>query len=48
MGNCTMEHHQFRINTTPPKVLEATIVETHKQHVGVRVTQSFGACITTT
>jgi hypothetical protein len=28
-------------------VLEAVVVETQKQHIGIVVTQSFGACITT-
>jgi hypothetical protein len=48
MGNHIMEHRQFCVNIVPPILLKATIVETQKQHVGIRVTQSFGACITTT
>ncbi len=48
MGNHIMEHHHFRINTTSPIVLEVTIVETWRQHVGVIVTQSLDVDITTT
>jgi hypothetical protein len=43
-----MEHHQSCINIAPPIVLEATVVETQKQHAGVGVVQSFGVGIITT
>jgi hypothetical protein len=45
MGNHRMEHYQSHVNTFPPIVLEVTIVETWKQHDGVKVIQSRGACI---
>jgi hypothetical protein len=48
MGNHKLEHHQFRINTIPPIISEAAIVETWKQHVGIRVIQSLDTSITTT
>jgi hypothetical protein len=43
-----MEHHQSHNNTSPPIVSKVAIVETRKQHVGIRVIQSLGASITTT
>jgi hypothetical protein len=48
MGNHRMEHHRSRVNKVPLIVLETTIIETHKQHARVGVTQSLGASITTT
>jgi hypothetical protein len=48
MGNHKSEHHQFRINTIPPIISEAAIVETWKEHVGIRVIQSLDTGITTT
>jgi len=48
MGNHKLKHHQFQINTIPPIISEATIVETSKQHVGIRVIQSLDTSITTT
>ncbi len=48
MGNHKLKHHQFRINTIPSIISEATIVETWKQHVGIRVIQSLDISITTT
>jgi len=41
MGNHRLEHRRFHVNIVPPIVLEVVVVETHKQHVGVRVIQSF-------
>jgi hypothetical protein len=43
-----MEPHQPQVNTTSPIVLKAVVVETRRQHVGVGITQSFDASITTT
>jgi hypothetical protein len=37
MGNHRMEHNQPRVNTTSRIMLEMTIVETQRQHVGVGV-----------
>ncbi len=48
MGNHKLEHPRFRINTTPPIVSKEAIVETRRQHVGVRVIQSLDVGITTT
>jgi hypothetical protein len=48
MGNHKLEHCRSQVNTTPPIILEATIVETQKQHVRVGVTHSLYANITTT
>jgi hypothetical protein len=48
MGNHKLEHCQFRVNTTPPIVSKAIVVETQKQHARVGVTQSFDVRITTT
>jgi len=48
MGNCRMEHHQSCNNKTPPIMSKATTVETQKQHVGLGITQSLNADITTT
>ncbi len=47
MGNHMMEHHQPRVNTTSPRVLEVTIVETHTQPTRVGVTQSLNKIVTT-
>jgi hypothetical protein len=47
MGNHIMEHYQSHVNTSPLIVLEVTIFETWKQHDGVKVIQSRGACVTT-
>jgi len=47
MGNHKLEQCQFQVNTISPIVLEAIIVETRKQHVGIKLTQSFNAGITT-
>jgi hypothetical protein len=47
MGNHKLEHHQFWINTIPPIISEAAIIETWKQHVGIRVIQSLDTSITT-
>ncbi len=41
-----MEHRWSRINTTSLIVLKTITIKTHKQHVGIGVTQSLGACIT--
>ncbi len=43
-----MEHRQSRVNTFPPIMLKTTIIETWKQHVGIKIIQSHGAGITTT
>jgi hypothetical protein len=48
MGNHKLEDYQFCVNTTPPIVSKMAIIETWKQHVGIKVTQSLDACITTT
>ncbi len=48
MGNRKLEHHQSRINTTSPIVSKVVVVETYKQHIRVRVTQSLDVGITTT
>jgi hypothetical protein len=48
MGNHKLEHRRSHVNTTPPIVLEATVVETHKQHVRVWVIQSLDVGVTTT
>ncbi len=37
MGNHTLKQHQFQVNIVSPIVLEAIVVETWKQHVGVGV-----------
>ncbi len=47
MGNHTLEQCRFQVNTISPIVLEAIVVETRRQHVGVGVTQSLNASITT-
>jgi hypothetical protein len=38
MGNHRMEHCQIEINTTSLRVLELVVVETRRQHVGIKVT----------
>jgi hypothetical protein len=43
-----MGHCQTRINTTSPKMSEATIVEIRKQPAGIKVIQSFNVIIITT
>ncbi len=48
MGNHKLEHCWSHINIAPPIVFEVTIIETWKQHIGIGVTQSFDANITTT
>jgi hypothetical protein len=35
MGNRKLEHRQSRINTTPPIVSEAVVVETQKKHAKI-------------
>jgi hypothetical protein len=45
MGNHRLQQHQFRVNTTSLIVLETTIVQIWRQHVGVRVTQSLNVGI---
>ncbi len=47
MGNRKLEHRRSCINIAPPIVFEVTIVETWKQHIGVGITQSLDANITT-
>jgi hypothetical protein len=47
MGNHRLKQHQYQINTVPPIVSKMTVVETQKQHVGVGVTKSPNARITT-
>ncbi len=47
MGNHRLEQRQFRVNIVPLVVSETTIVETQRQHVGIGVTQSLNAKITT-
>jgi len=37
MGNHKMEHCRTRVNTTSPRVLKATVVETQRQPVGIEV-----------
>jgi hypothetical protein len=48
MGNRRLEYYQSRVNTIPPIVLEMAVVETWKQHAGIRVIQSLDASIPTT
>ncbi len=48
MDNCRLEHHQSCVNISPTIVSKPVIVETWKQHVGVRVIQSLDASITNT
>jgi hypothetical protein len=48
MGNYKMEHHQYRLNKTPLILLKIVVVETRKQHVRIKVSQSFNVGITTT
>jgi hypothetical protein len=48
MGNRKLEHCQSHVNTTPPTMLEAVIIETQKQHARVGVTQTLDASIITT
>ncbi len=43
-----MEHHQYRLNKTPLILLKIVVVETRKQHVRIKVSQSFNVGITTT
>jgi hypothetical protein len=47
MGNHGLKQRQYQINTVPPIVSEATVVETRRQHVGVGVTKSPNARIIT-
>jgi len=47
MGNRKLEHRRSHVNIAPPIVFKVTIVETWKQHIGVRITQSFDVSITT-
>ncbi len=47
MGNHILEHCQTRVNTTSPRVLKVVIVETQRQHVGIKVTQSHNVVIRT-
>jgi hypothetical protein len=47
MGNYKLEHHWSCVNIAPPIVFETTVVETWKQHIGIRVIQSFDVGITT-
>jgi len=47
MGNHGLKQRQYQINTVPPIVSEAIVVETRRQHVGVGVTKSPNARITT-
>jgi hypothetical protein len=47
MGNYKLEHHQSCVNTTPPLVFKTTVVKTRKQHIRVKVAQSFDVGITT-
>jgi len=37
MGNHRLEQCRYRVNITSPIVLEAVVVETWRQHVGVGV-----------
>jgi hypothetical protein len=46
--NHKLEHCQTRINTTSLIMLETTIVETWRQHVGIDIIQSLDVGITTT
>ncbi len=48
MGNHKLEQCQPRVNIISPIMLEAAIVETHRQHVGVGVAQSLNVGIRTT
>ncbi len=48
MGNHGLEHHQSQVNTTPPIVLKAAIVETQRQHARIGVIHSLDEGITTT
>jgi hypothetical protein len=49
MGNHKMEHRRhLQVNITSPIVLETRVVETWRQPIGVIITQSLYASITTT
>jgi hypothetical protein len=48
MGNHKLENGQSCINKAPPIVLKVAIVETWKQHVGIKVSQSLDVGIITT
>ncbi len=47
MGNHRLEHHRSRVNTTPPIMSKMAIIETHKQHARIGITQSLGVGIIT-
>jgi len=47
MNNHRLEQCQSQVITTSPIILEVTVVEIWKQDVGVGITQSFNASITT-
>ncbi len=48
MGNHILKQCWFRVNTTSPIVSKAVVVETWKQHVGIKVIQSLNVGIITT
>jgi hypothetical protein len=48
MGNHRLEYRRSRVNIAPPIVSEVVVVETRKQHAGVKITQSLDVGITTT
>ncbi len=48
MGNHKLEQCQSQVKIASPIMSEATIVETRKQHVGIRVPQLLNVGITTT
>jgi hypothetical protein len=37
MGNCKLEHHRSHVNIAPPILSKLVVVETYKQHVGIKV-----------
>ncbi len=49
MGNHKIKHRRhLQVNITSPIMLEMPVVETRRQPIGVTITQSLDASITTT
>jgi hypothetical protein len=48
MGNHRLEHHWTKVNKISTKVLETIVAETWRQLIGIEITQSLNAIITTT